>query len=406
MKKRLFLSVALLLCAALVTALAATGAKDAPPASAKPSPGVEAAQALSTITGVAISPLLGVSAVGAWQYFKTPTDKRAGLPWFAQPWFWLPGLLLVALVACKDLFGATLPPGWKKPFDIAELAENKMSALVAAGAFVPLMAMIFRSMDADGGQALLAGAGLAAIDLSWLWNALLTPFAIAAFVVVWLVSHTINILILISPWGAVDAALKSARTFLLSTVAVTSFFDPWVGAVWALIIIGICALLAGWAFRLMIFGTVFAWDFGTFRKNRFLPEPAANKAFTARRMNKVPIRTYGRLEKNAEGKWTFHFRPWLVLPKRTLELPSGAYAVGNGLFYPVLLHKEEDREREVFTFPPRFATHEADLAKMYGLAVEDTGLVKGFKAFWAWLKELMGVGSSPASSPQPELPPA
>src|SRR5262249_24195941 len=51
---------------------AATNATVAPAAvsltnapTAKPTPGVEAAQAISTITGVAISPLLGVGAVGA-----------------------------------------------------------------------------------------------------------------------------------------------------------------------------------------------------------------------------------------------------------------------------------------------------------------------------------------------------
>jgi len=51
------------------------------------SQGVKAAEALSTITGVAISPLFGVSAVGAYKYWKTDPDRRATLPWFAQPWF-------------------------------------------------------------------------------------------------------------------------------------------------------------------------------------------------------------------------------------------------------------------------------------------------------------------------------
>src|SRR6185369_14670248 len=90
-------------------------------------PGLAAAQAISTITGVAISPLLGVSGVGAYKWFKAPPEKRAGLAWYAQPWFWVPALLLVLLALIKDTFGTALPTAVKKPFDVAELIENKIS---------------------------------------------------------------------------------------------------------------------------------------------------------------------------------------------------------------------------------------------------------------------------------------
>ena len=170
------------------------------------------AQALSTITGVAISPLLGVSAVGAWRYFHTPVSQRGNVSWYAQPWFWGTGLFIVLLAFVKDAFGAVLPPGWKRPFDIAELIENKLSALVAAGAFVPIFASLFEATDASS----LAGSGFAAIDGSAISSLVVMPFAIAVFLVVFLASHAINILIILSPWGAIDAILKAARTFLLS----------------------------------------------------------------------------------------------------------------------------------------------------------------------------------------------
>src|SRR5213593_2579846 len=156
MKTRLCL---IALCGCLCIGL--TAENTTPPKAAN-TPGVEMAQALSTITGVAISPLLGVSAVGAWHYFRTPPAKRADLPWYAQPWFWVTGLVIVLLVFVKDCFGATLPPGWKKPFDVAELVENKLTALIAAGAFVPLFASVFDSGDG----ASLAAMGFAALDMS------------------------------------------------------------------------------------------------------------------------------------------------------------------------------------------------------------------------------------------------
>src|SRR5579859_5145470 len=74
-----------------------------PSAKYPPPPGVGIAQTLSTITGVAISPLLGVSAVGCYQWCKAETEEqKAKLPWFASPMFWVPAFLLVAACFIKD----------------------------------------------------------------------------------------------------------------------------------------------------------------------------------------------------------------------------------------------------------------------------------------------------------------
>src|SRR4051812_49322617 len=80
--------------------------------------GTELAAMLSQVTGIAISPLLGVSGVGAYQWFKADTpEEKAKLPWFAQVSFWLPAMLLVLVCACKDSLAAMMPPGMKKPLD-------------------------------------------------------------------------------------------------------------------------------------------------------------------------------------------------------------------------------------------------------------------------------------------------
>src|SRR5881409_2999091 len=174
MKTRLCL---IALCGCLCIGL--TAENTTPPKAAK-TPGVEMAQALSTITGVAISPLLGVSAVGAWHYFRAPSAKRAALPWYAQPWFWGTGLAIVLLVFIKDVAGAGLPPGWKRPFDVAELIENKVRALIAAGAFIPMLASVLDS----GNGASLTSVGFAAVDMSSVYNILIMPFALAIFFIV------------------------------------------------------------------------------------------------------------------------------------------------------------------------------------------------------------------------------
>jgi hypothetical protein len=401
MKKRLWLLVALLLLALvpLIPLVArAADSKPAPaPASSSTTPGVALAQGVSTVTGVAISPLLGISAVGAWQWWQAKTDEqKARLPWFAQPWFWLCGLGLVGAVAAKDVLGAATPPGLKKPLDVAETLENKVSGLAAAGALLPMLMAIFAAVkSADGGPG-FSEMGFAAIDGSTVVSVLLLPFALIAYAAVWLAAHVINVLILLSPWGGIDAALKLARTFLLTTVAVAAWADPWVGVLISGLVILFAWLISGWAFRMMIFGWVFCWDTLTFRKKLFRPDASGNPAFAARRIGDTPVRSYGRLTREDSGKLVFTYKPFLVMAERHIEVPPGRYAVGNALFYPSLEAVEGEETKTLFNFPPRCNSHETELAKLYHCEVRDVGLIKGFKDAWRWLRELFGFGGAVA----------
>src|SRR5262249_39375148 len=156
------------------------------------------------------------------------------------PLFWVPALLLVAACALKDCAGTVaLPTVLKKPFDVAETIEHKISGLVATGAFVPIAASIFtaKTGHADGASLNLGALGFASIDLSSAYNCISVPFAMVAFFIVFLASNAINILILLSPFTTVDTALKGFRTALLASVVGTSFVNPWMGAAWALVII-------------------------------------------------------------------------------------------------------------------------------------------------------------------------
>lgn len=344
------------------------------------------AETISMITGVAISPLLGVGAVGAYDYFqaKTPAQK-ARLPWFANPWFWAPALLLVGACFLKDTAGIAIPSVLKKPFDVADAIENKVSGLVATAAFVPIAASIFQSSSPDGAS--LSALGFAAIDLHWLYNILLVPFAMVAFVMVFLAANAINVLILISPFSTVDAALKGFRAAILASVVGTSFVNPWLGAAWALIIILFSWLIAGWSFRLSHFGLAFIWDFVTGRRNRFRPDPKENKMFLGAKTQKVPTRTYGKLAQNEKGELIFHYRPWLILPRRTLTLPAGKFEAGRGLFYSEIMRVEGESVKTVILLPPRYRGHEEEIAQIYQLAgTRDVGI----RAAWAWFKSLFG----------------
>ncbi|HEX2852687.1 MAG TPA: hypothetical protein VHO24_05570 [Opitutaceae bacterium] len=402
MKRRPAMLVALMLALAVVLApfaYAATSTATAATPAAAPgdkSPVAPIAVAISTVTGIAISPLLGTGVYGAWQYYNADTAARPALPWFAQVKFWLPALLIVALCAAKDAFGTVVPPGLKKPLDVLETIENKASGLVAAGAVVPFTMAALSKMVIGSGKPAAAAAfapdGLAmiplgAIDLSWGLNLLTVPFGIAMFVVVWMAAHAINVLILLSPWGAIDAALKSARTGLLGLLTLTSAINPWVGAVLSLIVVLVAWRISGWAFRLTHFGTVFCWDFFTLRRARFEPKEDNNALFAGGNLPGVPPRTYGRLTKRTDGGLEFAYRPWLFLTAKmaVVTAEKETLAVGRGLFFSSVVAGERDT---LFLLPPRYHGHEEAVANAYqmGGGVRDAGLRKA----WSVLKELFG----------------
>jgi hypothetical protein len=391
----------------LLTAIFAAplrAATEAAPATDK-SPVAPYAKAVSTVTGMAISPLLGTGALGVYQNFSAKTDaEKAALPWYAQASFFIPALLIVGLCAAKDSLGAVVPPGLKKPLDVLETIESKASGLVAAGAVVPftmsaLSKMIVASAPAGTGDAMLhtgtATVAVGAIDWSWALSILTVPLGIAIFAIVWMASHAINVLILLSPWGAIDAVLKGARTALLGLITLTATLSPWISAILSLVVILVAYLIAGWAFRLTVFGSIFSWDFFTLRKTRYkLSAQGENKLFSSNTLTDqgVPMRTYGRLKHEPEnGKLVFRYRPWLVLPEKTLDVKihEGA-AVGKGLF----LSSIQDGEKTAFVLPPRYRGHEEAFAKAYALdgGVRDAGLLKA----WGALKELFGGSSARA----------
>ncbi len=392
MKRCLLVLLALGLCGTLVYA-ATEVAK--PPVTEKS--GIAAAVALTKITGIAISPMLGVGAVGAYDYFTCDEDKKDQLPWYAQVKFWLPALLLVGAVALKDAAGAALPPGWKKPLDVLETVESKVSGLVAAGAVVPMIATIFHSTVTTSVDPHVMQAGILGVSFAPLLNILTIPLAITCFVLVWLVGHVVNVLILVSPWGAVDAALKSMRTAVIGFLTALTFIKPQYAALLSLIIIVICYFIAGWSFRLMVFGSVFTRDFLLRRHKRFQPAPNANWMFTARKIEKTPIRTYGKLSKTEDGSLKFDYRPWLFLPPRAVNLPKGEYYVGRGLFFPEISMVEGEKTKVLMALPPRYRKHEEQVAQIYAIRdVRDVGLLKGLKAIWNWLK---GSTAQPAATP-------
>lgn len=363
-------------------------------------PGVDLAQGISEITGTAVSPLLGVSAVGAWKYFRTPEAQRDRLPWYCHPGVWGFGFGLLTLCFLKDSLGAVAPALVKKPLDMVELFEDKLSALVASAAFVPLIASeMARHLKAPDQAALMFPGGADVLPMAMIGldlRLLLVPICLASFLVVWVTGHAINVLISLSPFGVVDIALKLSKMALLSVLLVTYSISPYLGAAVSVVIIAIAAWFAPWAFRLTVFGAAFAADTLLPGRARRRATPAEPHAFIARATDGVPARTYGRVIRTADGLLHFKYRPWLVLPARTTPLPASSLAISRGVFYPSLLLCEGPTAgltSRLCLFLPRYRTQEAQIAECFAINdLRDSPLSKGFKAIKGWLADAFDFG--------------
>src|SRR5690606_20332913 len=128
----------------------------------------------------------------------------------------------------------------------------------------------------------------------------------------------------------------------------------------------------------------FSWDFFTFRSRRFKLLADGNKLFTGREIAGVPMRTYGRLYQETDGKLTFKFRPWLVLAERVIEVPREGIVVGKGVFYSEVLGFDKALEKTdtLLLLPPRYCGHEELFARTYHISGTcEVGLRKA----WSWI---------------------
>jgi hypothetical protein len=374
------------------------------------SAGEEIARTVTLTTGVPISPMLGVSALGAWRWWQTPETARAALPWYARPWFWGPGMFLVFLFAANTTIGG-LVPGLKKPMDFVEEHENKVSALIASpivllevkrllGLGIPFLAEGKElAVSTFGG----AGLALAAFSLPvegaarWFVDLGLGILYLACFFIVFIAFHAIQVMIALSPSALLDMLLRLSRLSLLGLLGLSAWIHPYLGAALGFVILFVAWLIAGWSFRLTVFGSVLSWEFLAGRDGSADPASAPLVAFAQRGLKGVKPRAYGRLVATGAGAWSFSYRPWLILRRRSVPLPAGETALLKGVISPLLVRQGALRAPALVRFPPRFRTREAELAAKLGAReVLDGRIVRGFRAAWQWLTEQ--VAATPESA--------
>jgi hypothetical protein len=360
--------------------------------------------ALATVTSTAISPLVGVCVLGVWQYYHTPPAQRDQLPVIQKPKFWIPILVLLVLIFVKDTFGG-FAPLIKKPLDAAEVLFVNHASLVLV-AFPVVLNQVARVMGFQSIRGLFAyllrgpvvyaaapGAGGAHHAFSIATAVLYSILGLVITFAVWLVGHSFDVLALISPFPFLDFLLKAVRNTIFAVLTITGLISPHLGLLLCLGVIVISFLIFGWALRMAVFGTVFAWEllrlllFDT----RVQRSPGESVPAFSTRVHRIPRRTYGRLQVGQDGNLMFDYRRLLVGPeKKVLIGKTSSFEVGQGLFFPSVIEPIESagKHRTVFRLLPTYRGAEESIRACLDLvAVRDIRLTKGLRSFWKFVND-------------------
>lgn len=278
----------------------------------------------------------------------------------------------------KKLATPAIPLPIRKLLDAAEYLEAKLSALVAAGVLVPtIVTTMSAASGADGDPAQTAG-----IASSWGTFAVLVPLGLILFGAVWLTFHVVDALIVLSPFAVIDMALSGARIAVLALVGAALLISPFLALLLCAPIIVLSLVFAGWCVRLDLFALTVATDL-LLRRSRSTDPDAPLRGFLASRGLGAPIRTMGHLEPAAEGL-AFRYRPFFVLPRRTIELAPGRSVLVRGAIWTTV--RDDGVQRSLVALAPRYAPHHEVVARRLRAATRD-GVLRGT---WRTIREAVG----------------
>ncbi len=100
-------------------------------------------QAFVALTGQAINPLVGVTVLGLYNYFRTDEMYRDYLPLHDQPYVWIPFLVIILLMLFNSTICETMP-FLKVPLNALGDFVNKVGAV----ALLPLIVKLFAESGA------------------------------------------------------------------------------------------------------------------------------------------------------------------------------------------------------------------------------------------------------------------
>ncbi len=338
---------------------------------------------ITQITGLAINPLLVLIVIGVLDWQSLPEGATPLL--HANPWFW--GSLCALLAFSLGLRLLTpLIPGFGKLLKGVILVEQKIMGLLTAGLLIPTIALTMENTgltSSDHAQVAVAGIfGTSGYVVAGL----------LIYSVVWVVSHVIDSLVLLSPFALIDATLLTMRTTLLAILGVAYWIEPAFSAGICCLLIVICFLIAGWCIRINILASTFAFDLLTLRCKWMRPNQWPIRVFITGKSGLAPTRTRGLLERDPDGL-RVRWRRFYWLTKRSTVLHRGSAKLVRGVVWSELYAESSPKVLVTLILPPRYFNHDQWISEHLEIPAENGTIRRGLAGVVDFFRNIWSAGS-------------
>ena len=338
---------------------------------------------ITQITGLAINPLLVLIVIGVLDWQSLPEGATPLL--HANPWFW--GSLCALLAFSLGLRLLTpLIPGFGKLLKGVILVEQKIMGLLTAGLLIPTIALTMENTgltSSDHAQVAVAGIfGTSGYVVAGL----------LIYSVVWVVSHVIDSLVLLSPFALIDATLLTMRGALLAILGVAYWIHPAISAGICCVLIVICFLIAGWCIRINILASTFAFDLLTLRCKWMRPNQWPIRVFITGKSGLVPTRTRGLLERDPDGL-RVRWRRFYWLTKRSTVLHRGSAKLVRGVVWSELYAESSPKVLVTLILPPRYFNHDQWITEHLEIPAENGTIRRGVAGVVDFFRNIWSAGS-------------
>ncbi len=378
--------------------------------------GGDIAWRITELTGVALSPLVGLVVIGGIEYYKAKKHGEA-VPWYFSLWFMGAILLILALITLKDTIGE-LAPFLKKPLDALDFVQHKFSGIVAFAIVAPRLVLSVLEPVGQGvsflfdlvnpvGTAWAAG-GAADGPVGTVGVVLIVAIVVSAviavlfFAVVWLAAGAVEALILLAPIPFVGLILRSFRLSLFGLLMLGAAVSPAVGILLSFVILYLSYRILGWSYRLAVFGWVIALDILGGRHHYLVIDGERHvTAFASTAVPGVRNRSYGRLVKEG-ASLVFEYRVLPTFSRKRVTVNESPDKVGiarGSVLVSVVGPAHGHRRRPTLLWlPPRYRGHEEGVARLLGISSEihDQRFHRRLADAWKWI-----VGQTVKTAPAP-----
>ena len=338
---------------------------------------------ITQITGLAINPLVVLIVIGVLDWQSLPEGATPLL--HANPWFW--GSLCALLAFSLGLRLLTpLIPGFGKLLKGVILVEQKIMGLLTAGLLIPTIALTMENTgltSSDHAQVAVAGIfGTSGYVVAGL----------LIYSVVWVVSHVIDSLVLLSPFALIDATLLTMRGALLAILGVAYWIHPAISAGICCVLIVICFLIAGWCIRINILASTFAFDLLTLRCKWMRPNQWPIRVFITGKSGLAPTRTRGLLERDPDGL-RVRWRRFYWLTKRSTVLHRGSAKLVRGVVWSELYAESSPKVLVTLILPPRYFNHDQWITEHLEIPAENGTIRRGVAGVVDFFRNIWSAGS-------------